>query len=196
MEGTDRESASCWQLDHVWDSGEGNRTRMTSLQDRWCYLAVTSKNRSAPPDGWRLGPDWRTRIPQRLAQLAAAWTDKTAWTGMTRAGGHDMPAEVAGTVAIGEVVVHGWDIAAATGRDCTCDPGLPQAAYEFLQHTVTRTQRQPRAVRPTGTGARQRAATRQTHRADWPRPRLAPSQRDKPEQNRNIRPNPGPWRVG
>jgi uncharacterized protein (TIGR03086 family) len=93
-------------------------------------------SRGAPPDESRLGPDWRARIPDRLAQLAAAWQDDKAWTGMTRAGGQDMPAEVAGTVAIDEVVVHGWDIAAATGRDYTCEPELLQAAYQFVQQAV------------------------------------------------------------
>ena len=55
---------------------------------------------------------------------------------MTRAGGQELPAEVAGKVAINEVVVHGWDIAAATRRDYSCEPELLQAAYEFVQQTV------------------------------------------------------------
>lgn len=90
----------------------------------------------APFDGSQLGPDWRARIAARLAQLAAAWHDDTAWTGMTRAGGQDLPAQVAGTVAIDEVVVHGWDIAVAVGRDYACEPELVQAAYEFVQQAV------------------------------------------------------------
>lgn len=90
----------------------------------------------APFDGSRLGPDWRARIPGRLAQLAAAWQNQRAWAGMTRAGGQDLPAEVAGKVAINEVVVHGWDIAAATGRSYACEPELLQAAYEFVQQAV------------------------------------------------------------
>jgi uncharacterized protein (TIGR03086 family) len=87
-------------------------------------------------DGSRLGTDWRMRIPDRLAQLAAAWQDERAWTGMTRAGGLDLPGEVAGKVATNELVVHGWDIAAATGHDYTCEPELLQAAYEFVQPTA------------------------------------------------------------
>ena len=87
-------------------------------------------------DGSRLGTEWRTRIPGRLAYLAGAWQDEGAWTGMTRAGGLDLPGEVAGKVAINEVVVHGWDIAAATGHDYACEPQLLQAAYEFVQAAV------------------------------------------------------------
>jgi uncharacterized protein (TIGR03086 family) len=72
----------------------------------------------------------------RLTQLAAAWRDDSAWTGMTRAGGLDLPGEVAGSVAANEVVVHGWDIAAATGHAYACEPELLQAAYAFVQPTV------------------------------------------------------------
>ena len=45
---------------------------------------------------------------------AGAWQDEPAWTGVTRAGSVDLPGEIAGTVAVHEVVAHGWDIAAAT----------------------------------------------------------------------------------
>lgn len=87
-------------------------------------------------DGSRLGPDWRMRISDRLAQLATAWQDETAWAGMTRAGGVDLPGDVAGQVAINEIVVHGWDIAAATGHDYACETELIQAAYAFVQAAV------------------------------------------------------------
>jgi uncharacterized protein (TIGR03086 family) len=87
-------------------------------------------------DGSRLGPDWRMRISDRLAQLATAWQDETAWAGMTRAGGVDLPGDIAGQVAINEIVVHGWDIAAATGHDYACETELIQAAYAFVQAAV------------------------------------------------------------
>ena len=102
------------------------------------FTAVAAKDpgaRSQAPsaDGSRLGTDWRTRIPERLARLAGAWRHESAWTGMTRAGGLDLPGEVADQVAINEVVVHGWDIAAATGHEYAGEPELVQAAYAFVQ---------------------------------------------------------------
>jgi uncharacterized protein (TIGR03086 family) len=95
---------------------------------------------AAPPsaDGSRLGAGWRTRIPARLAGLAAAWQDDGAWAGMTRAGGVDLPGEIAASVAIDEVVVHGWDLAVATGRGYACDEELLRAAYGFAQAAVAR----------------------------------------------------------
>jgi uncharacterized protein (TIGR03086 family) len=76
-----------------------------------------------PVEGVPLDEDWRTAYPARLAQLAAAWREPTAWEGMSRAGGVDFPGEVAGIVALTEVVIHGWDVAAATGQEYEIDPG-------------------------------------------------------------------------
>ena len=87
-------------------------------------------------DASRLGQDWRTRIPEQLRALASAWRDDSAWVGMTRAGGVDLPAEVAGVVALNEVVVHGWDIAVSSGQRFACEPRLLEAAYGFVQSTV------------------------------------------------------------
>lgn len=93
---------------------------------------------SQPPvvDGSRLAPDWRLRIPELLAGLAFAWQAESAWTGMTRAGGQDMPGEVAGSVAINEVLVHGWDLAAATGHEFDGAPELVDAASAFVAPTA------------------------------------------------------------
>jgi uncharacterized protein (TIGR03086 family) len=98
----------------------------------------TAGTQAPSADGSRLVPDWRARLPDRLAQLARAWQDETAWAGLTRAGGVDLPGEIAGHVAINEVVVHGWDLAAATGHgwDIAAATGLVQAAYEFVQSAV------------------------------------------------------------
>lgn len=77
---------------------------------------------AAPGDAARLVPDWRTRVPEALARLGEAWRDPAAWEGMTQAGGVDMPGEIAGLVALDEVVVHGWDIARASGQPYDADP--------------------------------------------------------------------------
>ncbi|MFD9004050.1 TIGR03086 family metal-binding protein [Streptomyces sp. NPDC059582] len=69
---------------------------------------------AAVPD---IGPDWRQRLPEALAGLAEAWRDPAAWTGMTRAGGVDPPGAVAAAVLADELVVHGWDLARATGQE-------------------------------------------------------------------------------
>ncbi|MFF3411259.1 TIGR03086 family metal-binding protein [Streptomyces sp. NPDC002742] len=84
---------------------------------------------SAVPD---IGPGWREALPKTLDELGDAWRDPDAWTGMTRAGGVTLPGAVAAAVAADELVVHGWDLARATGQDYEPDAVALQASYEFL----------------------------------------------------------------
>jgi uncharacterized protein (TIGR03086 family) len=84
---------------------------------------------SVVPD---IGPDWRETLPKALDELAEAWRDPAAWTGETRAGGVTLPGAVAGAVAADELVVHGWDLARATGQEYEPDEVALRAAYGFL----------------------------------------------------------------
>jgi uncharacterized protein (TIGR03086 family) len=79
-----------------------------------------------------LPADWRSVIPRDLAAAAAAWADPAAWAGMTRIAGADGPAEFAGLSLADELVVHGWDVARATGRPYDCEPEVLDAAEGFL----------------------------------------------------------------
>lgn len=63
-----------------------------------------------------LDEDWRALYANRLADLAESWRDPAAWEGMSRAGGVDFPGDVGGMIALTEVVIHGWDLAIATGQ--------------------------------------------------------------------------------
>jgi uncharacterized protein (TIGR03086 family) len=83
-------------------------------------------------DAANLAPDWRTRLPAQLEALAAAWRAPGAWDGMTEAGGVTMPAAAMGVVALNEVTVHGWDLAAATGQEYRPDPASVQACLEMV----------------------------------------------------------------
>ena len=83
-------------------------------------------------DASRLADDWRTRIPRDLSTLAEAWRDPEAWTGMTQAGGVDLPGDVAGLVALDELVIHGWDLARAAGLAYECDPASLEAVHGFV----------------------------------------------------------------
>ena len=80
-----------------------------------------------PTDGAQLDADWRTAYPARLAELARAWQDPAAWEGMSRAGGVDFPGEVGGSIALTEVVLHGWDVARAAGVSYDADAATTKA---------------------------------------------------------------------
>ncbi|GAA2449159.1 TIGR03086 family metal-binding protein [Actinomadura vinacea] len=83
-------------------------------------------------DAARLESGWQKLYPERLDALAAAWRAPDAWTGMTQAGGVDLPGEVAGLVALDELVVHGWDIARATDRPYDVPQEEIDACLEFV----------------------------------------------------------------
>jgi uncharacterized protein (TIGR03086 family) len=86
--------------------------------------------------GAHLDPDWRAKLPGQLDALADAWSKPSAWEGMTEVGGNTLPGEVTGVVALDEVVLHGWDLARATGQDFRCDPASAEAVLGFTERTA------------------------------------------------------------
>ncbi|MGS2806989.1 TIGR03086 family metal-binding protein [Nocardia sp. MW-W600-9] len=95
-----------------------------------------SLGHSVPPSlDSPLTADWRTLIPAQLTALTEAWRDPAAWDGDAEAGGLVLPAAVMATVALDEVTVHAWDLAAATGQSVTVDPDHLAILLEFLRDT-------------------------------------------------------------
>ncbi|MDQ4068526.1 MAG: TIGR03086 family metal-binding protein [Actinomycetota bacterium] len=84
-------------------------------------------------DASRLPLDWRERIPGDVLALAEAWAAPEAWTGMTAAGGVDLPGDVAGVVALDELVIHGWDLAKATGQPAGYEGPELDAVHGMVQ---------------------------------------------------------------
>jgi uncharacterized protein (TIGR03086 family) len=91
-------------------------------------------NVQPPPAGNRsqLGDDWRPRIARDLAALPAAWQADEAWEGTTWIAGMEMPAAVVGRVGLDELVVHGWDVARALGREFDADHASIEGSLEFI----------------------------------------------------------------
>lgn len=87
-----------------------------------------------PPadDGYVLDDDWRDRYPENLAGLAVAWSDPAAWQGMSRIAGQDLPGDVIAMIALGEVTIHGWDIAVATGQDYAVEDADAEAVLGYV----------------------------------------------------------------
>jgi uncharacterized protein (TIGR03086 family) len=107
---------------------------LLGLSTAFCDAAVkatgpTTSTPPAPEEG-PLPDGWRSELETRLHSLAQAWKSDSAWDGMTMAGGVELPGEVCGLVAMDEVLLHGWDVARATGQpyqptDSECDAVLP-----------------------------------------------------------------------
>src|SRR5262249_31077519 len=100
------------------------------------FIAAAEKHPlgpAAPGSAANLEPGWRARIGNDLTRLGEAWCDAGAWEGMTGAGGVGLPGEGAGRVALGDLVVRGWDLAISTGQRADYSgPGVPE-----LFETVT-----------------------------------------------------------
>src|SRR3984957_7045209 len=95
-------------------------------------IASPYVNGTPSGDAARLEAGWRERISADLAVLAQAWAKPDAWTGMTRIAQQDAPAEMVGVPVADELVVHGWDVARATGQPYAAEPELLDAALTFL----------------------------------------------------------------
>lgn len=80
--------------------------------------------------------EWRTRLPAQLDSLVAAWQHPDAWVGMTEVGGISLTGAMASGFALNELMLHGWDLAKATGQPFHCDPAAAEAALGFTTEVV------------------------------------------------------------
>lgn len=79
------------------------------------------------PDGWR------DQLRAQLDDLVEAWRDPAAWSGEATVGGVTLPADLTAAVVADELVVHGWDLARATGQPYAADPDLVRASLAFAE---------------------------------------------------------------
>ncbi|NKQ58842.1 TIGR03086 family protein [Amycolatopsis sp. K13G38] len=81
-----------------------------------------------------------------LAQLdrtAKAWSEPGAWNGVTHMGGPtELPAALVGGMIATEFIVHGWDLATATGQSIT----PPDDLLDYLLDEVGKTAEQARQM--------------------------------------------------
>lgn len=76
--------------------------------------------------------EWAAAAAEAGAAVVAAWNDPAAWSGDSHMGGAVMPAAVIGSMMTGELAVHAWDLAAATGRRVDVGPELGEVSLEAM----------------------------------------------------------------
>ncbi|GAA2328350.1 TIGR03086 family metal-binding protein [Streptomyces kunmingensis] len=67
--------------------------------------------------------DWAARYAERLDLAVAAWAAPEVWDGDIDLGFAQQPAPEVATLLWAELVLHGWDVAHATGQDFTLSDG-------------------------------------------------------------------------
>ncbi|MFF2960675.1 TIGR03086 family metal-binding protein [Streptomyces sp. NPDC057963] len=66
--------------------------------------------------------DWRARFGEETAELVAAWAVPGADEGT--AGAMGLPARTVGNMVLGDLTVHAWDLARATGQEFVPDESV------------------------------------------------------------------------
>ncbi|MEU3572698.1 TIGR03086 family metal-binding protein [Kitasatospora sp. NPDC036755] len=76
--------------------------------------------------------DWRSAYADRLERAVAAWADQAAWAGDVDLGGSPVPAVGIARMLLLELLLHGWDVARATGGRIEVDEELALLAGEIV----------------------------------------------------------------
>ena len=110
-------------LDHV-----GGDAGLHRAPPRSPPPAVGRSRRQATRHAW-------AKTGERIPRTWRPWRRRGAPGGVERddpGRAIDLPGEVAGVVALDELVIHGWDVARATGQAYDCDPQSLEVAHGFV----------------------------------------------------------------
>jgi len=78
-------------------------------------------------------PGYQAAYAAQIGRAVQAWSDPKAWQGDIGVMGDATPAADVGAMLIMEMVLHGWDVAQATGQEYTCEATVAEAVLETVQ---------------------------------------------------------------
>lgn len=76
--------------------------------------------------------DWAGVFASSVGAATAAWGEPGALDGDTFLGGTALPARLVAAAFMSELVLHGWDVATATGRRLRVDDDVARTVHEVL----------------------------------------------------------------
>ncbi len=77
-------------------------------------------------------PGFREDYARQIDRAVQAWADPKAWAGALGVMGDGTPAADVGAMLIMEMVLHGWDVAKATGQEFACDAAVAEAVLDTV----------------------------------------------------------------
>ena len=78
-------------------------------------------------------PGYAQAYQAQIARAVQAWSDPEAWQRELGVMGSTTPAADVAAMLIAEMVLHGWDVARATGQDYHCDDEVAQAVLKTVE---------------------------------------------------------------
>jgi uncharacterized protein (TIGR03086 family) len=81
---------------------------------------------------------WQDRYAELAAELIDAWAVPGAMEGMTTSGKIEMDARTAAAITLQELVLHGWDLAAAVGYDYEPPADVSAAVRKIVESGAKR----------------------------------------------------------
>ncbi len=132
------------QLDALTPCAEWSLRTLISHLVSWAPALETAAHKGPPtaPEGDEEGlavadADLTGELERHLGRLLDAWGRPDAWEGVTALGDPTLlPAPMIGGMVLGEFVVHGWDLARATGHEVAWDDAVLEFALEWLDQTA------------------------------------------------------------
>ena len=105
----------------------------------WTAYSAERRARDEPlPDGltstdFTAQPGYAEAYAAQLDKAVAAWSDPDAWTRELNVMGNPTPSDGVGALLVAEMVLHGWDIAKATGQDYRCDDAVARNVLKTVE---------------------------------------------------------------
>ena len=78
-------------------------------------------------------PGFRDDYARQIDRAVKAWANQEAWEGELGMMGDATPAADVGAMLIMEMVLHGWDVAEATGQEYACDEAVAAAVLTTVE---------------------------------------------------------------